>query len=187
MDQVRCFIALDLPPALVQVLRTRSVELAQDLASVRWVKPENHHLTLQFLGDVDVDRLAAVTGAVDHVTAGHGSLRIRLDDIGGFPGPGKSKVIWQGITGAVPELSALQSDLAASLAEIGFERDSRPFQPHLTLGRSRRPVALPEYDGASSAVFELSTVSLIRSELDRRGARYTGLHTAVLKKCSGSS
>ena len=188
MEPVRCFIALDLPPELSKMLSAVSGELAQDLPSVRWVKPGNHHLTLRFLGDVEAGRLNCAGQAVDTAVAGHRVLKIGLGEIGGFPGRSRAKVIWQGIYGDVDELAALQRDLAGELEQCGFEQESRPFRPHLTLGRSRRPVSLPPYHEADpTGRFELSSVSLIRSVLGKGGAQYTALHTAALRKWDRSS
>jgi 2'-5' RNA ligase len=180
---VRCFIVIGLPQATIDTLEAVSCELSSRVEGVRWVKPQNIHLTLRFLGDVEENRLNAIRGVIDNVSSEHGTLHFDLDEIGAFPNSGKARVIWVGLSGDLLGLNALQRDISDAMETCGFEPEPRPFRPHLTLGRARDPIVLPAIDEmVSSAPFEGTRLRLIRSELGQGGARYTDLHAVSLKK-----
>jgi 2'-5' RNA ligase len=187
MAAIRCFVALDLTSAVVRVLGSVSKKLSTELGSVRWVKSGNHHLTLQFLGDVDVGRLDDISVSIDRIAVCHSPIQVGLDALGAFPHPARANVIWVGIAGDLRGLNILQKDLSTELQSVGFEPDSRPFRPHLTMGRSRQPIILPEREAVPSMDFDLATVSLVKSDLGKVGPQYTNLHTAYLGKCQKSS
>lgn len=183
MAAVRSFIALDLPQSVERALGDVSRLLSGTLAAVRWVKPANIHLTLKFLGDVEEDRLPDVRQAIDRVGAAFGPIQLGLDAVGTFPSRGRARIIWVGLSGDLDRLNRMQVEIDSAVSECGFEPESRPFRPHLTLGRSRSTtVLLPDVDGVvSPIVFEASRLRLIRSDLGRGGARYSDLHSVVLE------
>ena len=184
MAAVRSFIALDLPPTVKRALEDVAVRLSGTLDAVRWVKSENIHLTLKFLGDVQEDRFPDLQDAIDRVGTAFGPIQLGLDAVGAFPSPGRARVIWVGLSGDLLQLNRMHLEMDSAASECGFEPETRPFRPHLTLGRSRSAtVSLPDVDQMVSPIlFEAARLRLIRSDLGRRGARYTDLHSAVLKR-----
>lgn len=184
MAAVRSFIALDLPPTVKRALEDVAVRLSGTLDAVRWVKSENIHLTLKFLGDVQEDRFPDLQDAIDRVGTAFGPIQLGLDAVGAFPSPGRARVIWVGLSGDLLQLNRMHLEMDSAALECGFEPETRPFRPHLTLGRSRSAtVSLPDVDQMVSPIlFEAARLRLIRSDLGRRGARYTDLHSVVLKR-----
>jgi 2'-5' RNA ligase len=182
MAGIRCFVALDLPSDVLRVLSSVSTKLSVELRAVRWTRSGNHHLTLQFLGDVDVGRLDDISLSIDRIAACHTPIQVGLDVVGAFPNPARANVIWAGIVGDLRGLDTLQKSLSTELQSVGFEPDSRLFRPHLTLGCSRQPTVLRERETVPSMDFELAAVSLVKSDLSKEGSRYTSLHTAYLGK-----
>lgn len=181
MATVRSFIALDLPPNVKQTLADVSDRLSSQVDGVRWVRPENLHLTLKFLGNVESDRLAAI-GETLGPAADTPVLDLSLGEVGAFPRADRARVIWVGLEGQTDALRALQAWVGASMAGHGFEPESRAFRPHLTLGRARSgPVALPEVTVPDLA-FEASQLMLMQSELRPGGARYTPLTVVQLAR-----
>lgn len=185
---IRTFVCVELPrleKERVAALRTR---LARHGARVAWTAPENVHLTLAFLGDVEADRIATVSAAVARAGERFAPIELRLEGAGGFPSLGRPRVLWVGVVGETERLGALQGAVAAELETIGFPRDRRPFSPHLTFGRpkgDRDPalgaVARDIRDAAiAGEPFVVTEVITMRSELLPSGARYTPLARAPL-------
>ena len=181
MSTVWSFIALDLPHAVKASLEDVIHRLRPSVSGVRWVRSQNLHLTLRFLGNVDVDRLDAVAAAIRLAGSDVGAVRLALNEVGAFPRVDRARVIWVGLIGDLERLSRLQQSIEGSLEEEGFEREARPFRPHLTIGRVRSEQAsLADLPGLPQTEFELDSLSLIRSDLAPGGARYTSLETVRL-------
>lgn len=186
-------MAIDLPDEV----RDRLGELIARLSgrttpgTVRWVRPEAIHLTLKFLGEVSTGNLSQVGEVLKRVSSSHGPVDLVLVGLGCFPNVRRPRVIWVGVDEPSGRLVALQQALEAQFERIGYRRETRPFSPHLTLGRVR--------DGASAdAVQEVgrcvslepreeigrvhaTAVCLFRSELRPSGAIYTRLAEAPLR------
>jgi RNA 2',3'-cyclic 3'-phosphodiesterase len=118
----------------------------------------------------------------------------RIRGLGAFPSAGRPRVVWAGVTEGASEMTALARRVDAALAALGFPRDERPFSPHVTLGRVRRPGSNPALTdalaGAAAREFgqiQVPTASLMRSELGPRGARYTELAAVRLGRAVSDS
>jgi len=154
---------------------------------VAWVAPENLHLTLKFLGSVDETGLAALTSALTSAVTGLAAFDAEVRGLGAFPTPTRPRVVWAGIAAGAPALVDVAGRVEAALAALGFPPDERPFSPHVTLGRVRQPGRAPALAGALAAgagrAFgrtRVGRVSLMRSDLSPRGARYTELAGGAL-------
>jgi len=189
---LRLFVALE-PSELVR-RRIGSLQAAlrraagRAAADVRWTDPATVHLTLQFLGAVPEERLPAVEGAVAAAAAEGAPLHLQVAGAGGFPSARRPRVLWAGLTGDVAPLAALAAALGTRLAPLGFPPESRPFSPHLTLGRARDPRGAPGLasalahagDGAPPAPWRVAEIVLFRSPLGPGGARHEPLLRASL-------
>jgi 2'-5' RNA ligase len=189
-SMLRLFIALEVPPALAPLLANEQQMLDIDHPPVRWVRAGGFHLTLQFLGDVELERVEALSAAVSRAAAGAAPFELELSGLGCFPNVRRPRVIWVGLRGGVEALMALQASVIEATRALGFEAEARPFSPHLTLGRvreraERRAVArlgeaVAGRPFAPGEVWPVASVKLIRSELLPGGPRYTVLCDAVL-------
>jgi 2'-5' RNA ligase len=159
-------------------------------APVRWVPPENMHVTLRFLGDVDGDRVDDLVRGLSRVLDGAASFAYRLAGVGTFPGPGSlrsgraPRVLWTGLDTGARELAALASrvERAALAAGVVDAIDDRPFAAHVTLGRVRggrpgsrdldRLVGLLGETTFLGGTHSLGEVTLAESRLESRGAIY---------------
>lgn len=191
---LRLFVALE-PTDLV---RRRLAALQAGLrraagrhaGDVRWVPPENVHLTLRFLGAVPEERLDAVKAAVAEAAAASAPLHLDVGGTGAFPSPRRARVLWAGVGGAgseVARLSELVLGLGRLLAPLGFPPEERPFSPHLTLGRARDPRGAPGLAAALAAPSEsppapwrVTEATLFASHLSPRGPTYEALARAAL-------
>ncbi len=187
-QSIRTFIALELPPPVIALLHNLQQNLKQLKIRARWVRPENIHLTLKFIGDVspaDVDAIcAAMTGAAH----GFSPVKLAVRGIGVFPTIKRPRIIWVGLGGHIRSLSALQGRLVQELAGLGIAKDKRAFKAHLTLGRIKQPPGpdlirqmMTEYASLSSDEFTCDQVILFKSDLKPAGAVYTKLKQTNLK------
>ena len=193
METVRSFAAIELPGELKQEL----VALVDRMRSggqtgVRWVDPNGIHLTLKFLGDVAVERLDDVTGALRQATRGIPRFRLAVAGLGVFPNARTVRVAWVGVSGQVDVLEGLQQRVASALVPLGFAAEARGFTPHLTLARVRDGVS-PEQrqsfgqlmDGVCFEArhgIEVDSVNLMKSQLTSRGAIYSRISSVELER-----
>jgi len=175
---VRAFIAIDLDPGIKTALEALVRALKPTRADVRWVGPPGMHLTLKFLGEIDAGRADRIGQVLSIVVGRHAAFPLRLEGTGAFPSERSPRVLWAGLA-AEPRLLALQSDLETALEAEGFDREARPFSPHLTLGRVKGPArmreAMAELERHRGDVFGGMTVrklTLFESRLLPQGAEY---------------
>lgn len=184
---IRTFIALELPPAVINLLREVQQELKRLKLGARWVRPENIHLTLKFLGDINPDDIGRIGDAMIGAAADIPPLTLSVRQIGVFPGIKRPRVIWIGLGGNIQELLALQGRLETELDTLGFPREKRAFKAHLTLGRIKQAAnpdvigrMMRQYASLSSEEFTCDQVTLFKSDLKPSGAVYTKLKQTEL-------
>jgi RNA 2',3'-cyclic 3'-phosphodiesterase len=177
----RLFIAVDISDAAKERLRSAQVSLTSAIGSVRWVRPTGMHLTLAFLGYVDLETETKVKQALANVAAKTAPYNFIVRDIGGFPAPGRPRVIWAGVTDG-GQTEDIAHALQPVLATIGFLPEEREFTPHITLGRIKRPRSLSDGEAfsraagiAGSSQEKAVELVLYQSVLRRAGAEYTAV------------
>jgi 2'-5' RNA ligase len=186
--RARLFVAVDPGPGAASRLAGALARVRPRAPSARWVDPASLHLTLAFLGDTDAERVPGLTAAIGAVAARHAPLEIRFAGAGTFGGR-RPRVLWAGVEGAVAELAALQADLAAALAPLGYPPEERPFAAHLTLARARAHATAGEpalvacaaaLAGEDLGPTRVEAMVLYRSDLSPRGSVYTPLASLAL-------
>jgi 2'-5' RNA ligase len=189
---MRLFVALNLPQDVRTALWAATATLREAGLPVRWVGAPQLHLTMHFLGEVSDRQAEHALQAVVSAAAPGGPVALHVHGVGAFPSLGNPRVVWIGIQ-ATPELAELHDRLAGCLMEAGFECDTRPFHPHVTLGRIKRGVHRSELRDlrplAGSVRFEsrftVETVELMRSHLGPHGARYSVVSAVPLREAPG--
>jgi RNA 2',3'-cyclic 3'-phosphodiesterase len=178
---VRAFVAIDLDAAMRDRLAELIETLRDRLREVRWVRPEGIHLTLRFLGYARWNRLETLGDALRGLANEHAAAAAKISGLGTFPERGRPRVFWIGI--AVPS-SVLRLQQACERAAVaaGFEAETRPFAPHLTLGRWRQPAPRPTLPEADLGRTRLDTLVLYRSQPGPAGSVYTPLQTFPLSQ-----
>jgi 2'-5' RNA ligase len=184
---IRSFIAVALPPSIVDYIDNIKETLCSYRFNVRWVKPETIHLTLKFLGDINATDIGVVGAAMDRAVKETAPITLSVRGAGVFPGVKRPRVVWLGMGGQVPVLIALQQALDENLAAAGFEKEKRPFRAHLTLGRVKGAIdaamlgkALSDMMNVESMPFVVDRIFLIKSELKPSGPVYTKLINTLL-------
>ena len=184
----RIFMAVELSEEIRSSLGRMQQRLRQSGARVSWVRPDNIHLTLVFIGDVfSSSGIPEIERAMDCVTATVPPFTLTVEGAGTFGSAKAPRVIWAGANDSSGVLIRLQSRLATAVRELGIPLESRPFHPHLTLGRVRSrhgADALTQALASASVArnsLEVDRVQLFESQLHPDGARHTILHSATLK------
>jgi RNA 2',3'-cyclic 3'-phosphodiesterase len=193
---MRLFAAVDLDDtarAAIAVEQKRVATAMGDArSSVKWVKPDHMHLTLVFLGEVSEAQAPAVIDAVSRPIA-MPPFGITFQGLGVFPSHGGPRAMWVGITDGASELTQLQHEIAQRVTDVGIALESRPFHPHLTLGRWRqsRPSDRRRVLAASRpdvlARVALSGATLYHSRISSAGPTYATLARATLSGTTPSS
>lgn len=187
MPSLRLFFALETPPDVRAEMALIQEDLRSTGADVRWEPAEKLHATLKFLGDTDVGLLPEIVLTIEGVLGDFGKPIVRYAGLGCFPDRREPRVIWIGMADTGASLLSLQEAVERALVPLGFPREKRVFQPHITLGRvkSRRGIGRL-LDRMESTIFESQPVSipdvvLMRSELKPAGSVYTPQRVFSLK------
>jgi 2'-5' RNA ligase len=154
---------------------------------IRWVSPDNVHLTLKFLGEVGEERVSEVSAAIEKAAAGSGALEMAVGGFGAFPSLRRPSVVWVGIESSAA-LQNLQERVEGALADLDFPREGRAFRPHLTIGRAKKRARPSEFRGLDDAlngleyedVYQVRAVEVMRSRLMPSGAIYDVVQTVEL-------
>ncbi|PQA86509.1 RNA 2',3'-cyclic phosphodiesterase [Hyphococcus luteus] len=166
----RLFVALEIPEIVADALTL----LQSGVDGARWVKAENFHLTLAFIGEADRHGFSAALDALEKVEAP--AFDMRLSGVGVF-GDRKPHALWAGVA-ASPELNHLQAKVETALRRAGFNLDKRKFTPHVTLAYLKnvsRDIAekyAAQHGLFSCGPFPVEAFHLYSSELGRNGAHY---------------
>jgi 2'-5' RNA ligase len=172
MSDLRLFAACDVPEeAKERVKRVLPTEFFED---TRWVPLENQHVTLKFLGATPEAAVAEVTAACEAVARSHHPAAVALGELGVFPSLRRASVLWIGVIDETKLMAGLASGLDEAMAELGWAGEKRPFTPHLTLARFKRPQRLRELPTLSLDLldFVVDSFALYRSHLGGKGSRY---------------
>lgn len=182
---MRLFVGLDYTPSpAVEELLGELRQLARDGRGLRIVSPANLHVTLQFLGAASAEQEQRIRPAMEAALADTSAFELPLRGLGCF-----SRALWLGIDDD-GRLAALAERLAEALVDLGFEREARPFHPHLTVARLSRQARIPlstllqRYHETDWGRFNVDAVHLYQSRTDPRGAQYSIRSTVPLPPMS---
>ena len=184
---IRTFIAIEIPKTVISKIRELQGVIKAYGFKIRWVRAENIHLTLKFLGNINPADIDSIGGAMVDAVGKIETFNLVAEGIGVFPGIKRPRVIWVGLKGQVQLLFAMQRLLEDNLAALGYKKEKRPFKGHLTLGRFRQTVnpdtirqIMREHANLSSEEFTAKRIILFKSDLQPSGAVYTRLKQAEL-------
>ncbi len=193
MEQIRCFIAVELPKEVRDEIAHLQAQLKSgNQPGVKWVDPYGIHLTLKFLGSVAQDRISPITRAMGEAAKGASPFSLQVEGLGVFPNLRRVQVVWVGLSGEVDKLAQLQQGIESALASLGFAPEKRSFTPHLTLARLRDRALSEERQRLGQLIastrfesvhaFPVDAISLMRSQLTREGAIYSQISSVELGK-----
>ncbi len=187
---MRLFIALNLPEQEQARIHAAAEPLRDQGFPVRWLESAAYHLTLKFLGEVRPEKLPVVEQVVSRIAAATEAFPLTIRGFGAFPTIRRPNVLWIGVD-PTPALRCLKQDLEWGLAHHGFERETRAFHPHITLGRTEKNRGAGVFRGLDELSadldyegrVELETVDIMRSQLAKakKGRRYQLLSGCPMK------
>jgi 2'-5' RNA ligase len=185
MARLRTFVAVDPGKAIRQQMIALQEALARTGAEVKWVEPDNLHLTLLFLGEVDDREVPRVCRIVQEGCARQPPFPLSIEGVGCFPNPRRPRIVWVGVGEGTQPLVFLHDALEIPLQELGYRREERRYTPHLTLGRvkgerdtqglAQTLARRVDWKGGETVAREVLVMS---SELRPAGPSYT-----VLSRC----
>lgn len=193
MEQIRSFIAIELPEALKQELSKLQGRLQQPRQSwIKWVDPQSIHLTLKFFGNINMGKIPPITKAMEAAAQGIPPFHLEVSGLGAFPNLKRVQVVWVGMGGETEVLRHLQRNLESHLTPLGFVPEKREFSAHLTLARLRHQATPPERERLGQLIastrfktaptIKVEAINLMKSQLTREGAIYSIVSSVRLKK-----
>jgi 2'-5' RNA ligase len=190
LEQIRAFIAVPVSEELRSLVGWAQDGLRAAGADVKWVKPENVHITLKFLGNIASERVGDLVGVMRRAVADVAAFDAVVAGMGTFPGGSRApRVIWLGLAGGVEPLKLIAGRIDEGCSELGFEREDRPFKSHITIGRVRRGSGgLGELAARAGQLefnplqLHVDRVNLVRSRLSPQGPTYTVLESVALER-----
>jgi 2'-5' RNA ligase len=182
-ERIRAFLAVDLSDTVREQVRALVGRLKPELPGVSWTRPDNLHLTLRFFGNVAPAAVDEFAAALRPVAAQFAPVDACVSGVGAFPSLRRPSVFWVGMSFTTDAVNAVQSEAERLARRAGLDPETRPFVPHVTIGRMRRnarrvnaAAVLERERDFSAGAFTVEAVSLFSSELTPDGARYTRLH-----------
>lgn len=201
---MRAFVAIDMPAPVRQQLVATQHRLTQQLRTqqldrcVRWTPTNTLHLTLRFLGEIDDLHQLILEQSLAQIAQRHARLTLYAGGVGCFPNTRRPNVIWCGVQGDLAALSHLQAEVEAAAQVAGLPAESKPFQPHLTIGRLQRSATSPQLQAVGAAAVQVAAeparandvtpitptvdeLLFMRSELTPAGSIYTRIGVFTLQ------
>ncbi len=183
---IRAFIAVAIDAAVIERIAAAIDRLKPRIPGIRWVDPQNIHLTLKFLGNIDESGTEALGAALRSRLRLFQPFTISVKGLGVFPGPRRARVLWVGLPCA--RLPPLASGVESALQPLGFALESKAFSPHLTIGRWRAKSPTPaglsaelsNWQAHDFGASEITSVQVMQSLLRPDGPKYRALITLPL-------
>ena len=184
----RVFCAIELPSLVREKISEHITRLRAAVpdSAASWVRPDNIHLTLKFVGESPSSQVKDLTQAAANTVAGFSPFEIMIGDTGSFPTHGTPRVLWIGVADHSSQLMQLQAKLDEECLRLGFVREERAFSPHLTIARLRKPqgaralATAHKEIGFDSNQMSVKELTVIRSELSSKGSNYTTISRHTL-------
>lgn len=185
----RTFIAVPLE----EKVRAKIVGLQEEMSAagteVKWVEPENLHVTLLFLGEVDLRESVEICRAVRRVTEGISPFKLQIAGMGCFPNARRPRTLWAGVAEGHDELTQLHHAIEGDLLELGgYRREERGYTPHITLGRIKTDDVTPELRAKITELTDwlggkqvVRDVHVLTSELRSSGPAYSVISREKLR------
>lgn len=183
-SSIRAFIAVDIP--FLEGMEKVVEEIKATQNRIRFVSPEQCHVTLKFIGNIGVEHIDGIKAIIDSAVDGIGPMNVVLIGMGTFPNAMRPRVIWIGLEGG-EGLIHITKELDSRLEGLGVPKEKRPFRPHLTIGRVKYasdPGAieriLSNYANFRFGTATIDRIILKKSVLTPNGPIYSDIYTAPL-------
>jgi RNA 2',3'-cyclic 3'-phosphodiesterase len=180
---MRVFIAIDIDDKIRKAIADLQRQIISKVdvkkGDLKWVEPNNIHLTLKFLGEISDEQLEEVKEITNTVAQSHQRFNLDIESVGSFGGR-SAKIVWVGAKKGTDELLALQKDLESLLEQAGFPKEERDFSAHLTLCRVNHPIAglkvgeaIAQFSYLKLGSIAADAIRIYQSQLTPQGPVYT--------------
>ena len=182
---MRCFVALPLSNKIVNGLNEIQNGLSKSGFKLRWVKPENIHLTIAFMGEITQEQVDKIGIGLEEIAKDFQPFEIVIGKLGAFASPKNARVVWVGCREENGLLRNLQKAVVKMIKAENIPLESKKFHPHLTLGRANPPIkklAVPENIwNCSPGILNVTEINIYQSNLSSDGASYSILKSVPIK------
>jgi len=187
---MRAFIAVELPEDIRGSLARIQEKLKTAQADVKWVEPQNIHLTIKFLGERDDKKIEKIMQILEETASDKKAFQACICSIGVFPKVDFPRVIWLGIDKGDSEIKTIAKELEEKIAKIGIPKEERPFSSHITIGRTKSALNRENLVQCLKKTandfemerleFNITRLTLFKSTLGPKGPTYEALKVANL-------
>ena len=183
---LRTFLSVPVPSEIVRLQKELKTVVNNDGAIVNWVRNDNIHLTLKFIGDTPEDDVDQIGHTIKDITGSTQSMQFKISGTGCFPKKERPRILWLGIDGDLIPLQTLVTKINEELDILGYPKEEKNYIPHLTLARIKYPQKhTPDISSFLDTVYEpiqlqINKIHFMRSELFFKGSVYTILETQFL-------
>lgn len=187
-SKLRLFVAIELPEEAQNALASLKEKMGNKLQGIRWIKPRNLHLTLQFLGYCPEEMVKDISKQLHLAVTKYNPFEFHLENLGGFPSLKRPRIFWIGVGGGAEKICEVQKEVENSLAALDFQPEERKFHPHITIARFkksedlREAVAKIETRSIFPQPIKAEGVVLFLSQLTPVGANYHPLEKIYFKR-----
>jgi RNA 2',3'-cyclic 3'-phosphodiesterase len=180
---MRAFFAIEVSDDVKKYLTTVAMTAAKHLDGVKWVNEAGRHITLKFLGEIEEEMAGKLQEATAHIGAKYAPFTATVKGIDAFPDKRRTRVIVIALENGVDNISNIYKDIEESCLASGIEKETRPYTPHITLGRKKVPGPVPDKAlvKLERMSFNVDSVVLFKSTLRPEGARYAPVWKIELK------
>lgn len=188
MGTIRAFIAVELDSQIKEELSRIQESLKTSQADVKWISPDNLHITLKFLGQIANEKIEKINRILNNSLCDLPCFPLTIKTLGAFPKINYPRVIWVGATSPQNELKSLAGLVETKLVSLKFPKEKRDFESHITLGRLRSAknrANLIELMGevkVQEKEMNVTSVTLFESQLSCRGPQYLPIFKISLKQ-----
>jgi len=174
---MRAFLAFELEGSVKEYLDRLIREMAKTYEGVRWVKKENHHVTIKFFEDLEEGKVEAMRERLLGVAEKFDPFEVTTGGIEFFPDRRRARVIVVSLEEGAPKMGEIFGEVERRLSGLGIEEERRPYRPHITLGRRRVPSSLEVLPDLplERRRFRIERMALFKSMLSPQGPLYTAL------------
>ncbi len=184
---MRTFIAIDIPRSVKKKIEANTRKARSNFPELKWVEPHNLHITLKFLGEVQERRISEIEAGLKEVASKFSPFELQIGPPDSFDAGGAVRVLWLSIEKGGDLLTELANEVENQLARMGFPREKRPFQAHLTIARSRRSgpkvrFSMLNLPRESFPPFTVREIIIYKSTLTPSGPIYEKIKVIGLRK-----
>ncbi|MBU0574514.1 MAG: RNA 2',3'-cyclic phosphodiesterase [Candidatus Margulisiibacteriota bacterium] len=176
---MRCFVSVELTDEIKSNIAKIIEEIKRDYPEIKWVKPGNLHLTLKFLGWVKDGQQKNIIKTLDGATKDIRALKLKVSGCGVFPSPTRPRVVWLDIAEGAEPIRKIAGTIDDALGELGYKKEEREWQAHITIGRVREPKQarglfekLRSCEKQEFGEMVVERISLMESKLSPKGPTY---------------